>query len=59
MCWSFARDGALPGSHIWAKVNALTGTPINAMLLMVTLAVSGPSLAFHSSVTCICVMPPS
>ena len=38
MCWSFARDGALPGHQLWSKVNAITGTPINAMLLMVCLA---------------------
>ena len=27
MSYAFSRDGALPGSRLWAKVNARTGTP--------------------------------
>jgi amino acid transporter len=32
MLFAFSRDGAVPGSRLWAKVNA-NGTPRNAVLL--------------------------
>ena len=38
MCWSFSRDGAVPGHSLWSRVNPYTGTPINAVCFMVTLA---------------------
>ena len=31
--WAFARDNALPLSHIWSKVNEERGTPIWALAL--------------------------
>ena len=31
--WAFARDGAIPGSHLWKKVDRRTDVPLNAMLL--------------------------
>src|SRR5207249_3571378 len=36
MSYAFSRDGALPGSRIWRKVNARTGTPTNSIWLCVT-----------------------
>ncbi|GAA0800889.1 amino acid permease [Spirilliplanes yamanashiensis] len=36
MAYAFARDGALPGSRIWKKVNPRTGTPTNSIWLCVT-----------------------
>lgn len=39
MTFAFSRDGALPGSRIWAKVNPRTGTPTNSIWLCVTLSV--------------------
>jgi amino acid permease (GABA permease) len=38
MSFAFARDGALPGSRIWRKVNPRTGTPTNSIWLCVTLS---------------------
>jgi amino acid transporter len=35
MTFAFARDGALPGSRLWKKVNARTGTPTNSIWLCV------------------------
>jgi amino acid permease (GABA permease) len=35
MSYAFSRDGALPGSRIWSKVNARTGTPTNSIWLCV------------------------
>lgn len=31
--WAFARDGAIPGSHWWKKVNTKLDVPLNAMML--------------------------
>lgn len=40
--WAFARDGAIPGSKIWMKVNHKLDVPLNAMMLcMVTEIVLG------------------
>jgi amino acid permease (GABA permease) len=35
MSYAFSRDGALPGSHIWRRVNPRTGTPTNSIWLCV------------------------
>jgi amino acid permease (GABA permease) len=35
MTYAFSRDGALPGSRIWKKVNPRTGTPTNSIWLCV------------------------
>ncbi|WP_020519738.1 amino acid permease [Catelliglobosispora koreensis] len=35
MTFAFSRDGALPGSRIWRKVNPRTGTPTNSIWLCV------------------------
>jgi amino acid transporter len=36
MSFAFSRDGALPGSRIWRRVNPRTGTPTNSIWLCVT-----------------------
>jgi amino acid permease (GABA permease) len=38
MTYAFARDNALPGSKIWAKVNPRTGTPTNSIWFCVALS---------------------
>jgi amino acid permease (GABA permease) len=35
MSYAFARDGALPGSRLWRRVNPRTGTPTNSIWLCV------------------------
>ena len=37
MCFAFSRDGAVPGSRLWSKVNDRK-IPVNAVLLMTTAA---------------------
>lgn len=46
MSYAFSRDGALPGSRLWAKVNPRTGTPTNSIWLCVVCSVilAAPSL---------------
>ncbi len=39
MAYAFSRDGALPGSKLWSKVNARTNTPTNSIWLCVVGAV--------------------
>jgi len=39
MSYAFSRDNALPGSRIWKKVNARTGTPTNSIWLCVVLSI--------------------
>jgi amino acid permease (GABA permease) len=38
MAYAFSRDGALPGSSIWKKVNPRTGTPTNSIWLCVAIS---------------------
>ncbi len=38
MIYAFSRDGALPGSKIWHKINPKTRTPTNSVWLGVTLS---------------------
>ena len=35
MTYAFARDEALPMSKVWSKINKTTGTPVNAVWLVV------------------------
>jgi amino acid permease (GABA permease) len=35
MAFAFSRDGALPGSRLWRRVNVRTGTPTNSIWLCV------------------------
>jgi amino acid permease (GABA permease) len=39
MAYAFSRDGALPGSSLWKKVNIRTGTPTNSIWLCVVCSV--------------------
>jgi amino acid transporter len=39
MSYAFSRDGALPGSRIWKKVNPRTGTPTNSIWLCVAISI--------------------
>jgi amino acid permease (GABA permease) len=39
MSYAFSRDNAIPGSKIWAKVNARTGTPTNSIWLCVACSI--------------------
>jgi len=32
--WAFARDGAIPGSKLWAKVNKTFDLPLNSMIFV-------------------------
>jgi amino acid transporter len=44
MVYAFSRDGALPGSKLWHRINPKTRTPTNAVWLGVTLsAIAGAS----------------
>ena len=36
--FAFARDGALPGSHYWRRINKYTQTPVLAVWLVVCVA---------------------
>ena len=65
MIYAFSRDGALPGSRIWHRINRRTRTPTNSVWLSVGLAFSiglvsiyqkgGVSTAFFA-LTGICVV---
>lgn len=52
--YAFARDGAIPGFHLWAKVNKKLDVPVNAVLLstvvdcLLGLIYFGSSAAFNS-----------
>ncbi|HET7477798.1 MAG TPA: amino acid permease, partial [Dermatophilaceae bacterium] len=50
MSYAFSRDGALPGSRLWAKVNPRTGTPTNSIWLCVVCSVVLASPALKSVV---------
>ncbi|NNG40286.1 amino acid permease [Flexivirga sp. ID2601S] len=39
MSYAFSRDGALPGSSLWARVNPRTGTPTNSIWFCVACSV--------------------
>ncbi|MCL2471903.1 MAG: amino acid permease [Propionibacteriaceae bacterium] len=38
MTYAFSRDNAIPGSHIWSKVNPRSGTPTNSIWVCVALS---------------------
>ena len=47
MIYAFSRDGALPGSKIWHKINKKTRTPTNSVWLGVTLAALVGTLSLY------------
>lgn len=55
--WAFARDDAIPGARIWAKVNTRLGVPLNALILatvvqmLLGLIYLGSSAAFTAFVS--------
>jgi len=46
MTFAFSRDGAIPGSRLWSKVNATTKVPVNAVLLSLAVGavITAPSI---------------
>jgi amino acid permease (GABA permease) len=49
MTYAFSRDGALPGSQMWSKVNPRTGTPTNSIWLCTVSALILASPALKST----------
>jgi amino acid permease (GABA permease) len=49
MTYAFSRDGALPGSALWARVNPRTGTPTNSVWLCTISALILASPALKSA----------
>lgn len=47
--WAFARDGAVPGSHLWVKVNKTLDVPLNAMMLSMAVQIILGIINFGSS----------
>ena len=55
MSYAFSRDGALPGSRLWARVNPRTGTPTNSIWLCVACSVLLATPALKSVVAYLAV----
>ncbi len=49
MSFAFSRDGALPGSRLWARVNPRTGTPTNSIWLCTVCSIVLASPALFST----------
>lgn len=47
--WAFARDGAIPGSRWWMKVNRKLDVPLNAMMLSMAVQIVLALINFGSS----------
>ena len=47
--WAFARDGAIPASHLWKKVNVKLDVPLNAMMLSMVVQIILGVIYFGSS----------
>ncbi|OSC97992.1 amino acid transporter [Trametes coccinea BRFM310] len=47
--FAFARDGALPGSRWWKRLNARTQTPVNAVWLVISLSALCGLLGFSTT----------
>lgn len=47
--WAFARDGAVPGSHLWKRIDARLGIPFNAMMLSMVVQIALGLIYFGSS----------
>ncbi|KAH8705729.1 putative amino acid permease [Talaromyces proteolyticus] len=48
--WAFARDGAIPGSHLWNRVDKSLNMPLNAMMLSMIVQIA-LGLIYFGSVT--------
>ncbi|RAL62008.1 hypothetical protein DID88_002497 [Monilinia fructigena] len=55
MAYAFARDGALPFSNFWAKVNPYTHTPVNSVWLVVILTCALNTIAIGSTATIVAI----
>ncbi|KAL3424198.1 amino acid permease [Phlyctema vagabunda] len=47
--WAFARDGAIPGSHLWKKIHKGLDVPLNAMMLSMAVQIILGVLYFGST----------
>lgn len=47
--WAFARDGAIPGSHLWKQVHPKLDIPFNAMMLSMVVQLILGLIYFGSS----------
>ena len=47
--WAFARDGAIPCSHLWKQVNKTLDVPFNAMMLSMAVQIILGILYFGST----------
>ncbi|KAH8153639.1 uncharacterized protein LAJ45_02452 [Morchella importuna] len=62
LCWSFARDRGLPGSHLWSQVHPKMGIPFYAhsmscfVVALLGLLYIGSTTAFNSMVTACIVL---
>lgn len=47
--WAFSRDGGIPGSHLWQKVNGSLQLPFNAMMLSMIVQILVGAIYFGSA----------
>lgn len=47
--WAFARDGAIPGSHLWKKIDPKLNIPFNAMMLSMVVQIALGLIYFGSA----------
>ncbi|KAF5009689.1 hypothetical protein FDECE_4098 [Fusarium decemcellulare] len=47
--WAFARDGAIPASHLWRQVNRTLQIPFNAMMLSMVVQIVVGAIYFGSA----------
>lgn len=47
--WAFSRDGAIPGSKLWKKIDSKTGVPLNAMMLSMVIQIALGAIYFGST----------
>lgn len=47
--WAFSRDDAVPGSHLWKRINGRLGVPFNAMMLSMAVQIALGLIYFGSS----------
>ncbi|KAL1637361.1 polyamine transporter tpo5 [Diplodia intermedia] len=55
MCYAFARDDALPFSSFWSNINKYTGTPVNAVWLVVVFCTCLDLIGIGSTLTIVAI----
>lgn len=55
MAYAFARDGALPLSNFWSKINLYTRTPVNAVWLIVFFSIALNLIGIGSTLTIVAI----